>query len=331
MRVLITGAGGFVGVNLVRRFAAGGASVSALARRAPDDANIAFLADVAQRVQWVLGDVTEREACDALIADARPDVVVHAAAVTFTGEQERADPARVFDVNAVGTLNLLEAARRHAVGTFVYVSTGGLYGAAPPLPPLDESTPFQSGSMYAIAKIASEQLCVRYAALSALRVRIGRLGTAYGPMERTTRSRSNMSAVHQAVTAAAPGVTLRVAGVDVARDFCHVDDVSEAFWLLATDDDLPEHTYNVGATVAAPLRVALDALVERVPGFAWVEADAADADVVQTPANARAAMDMRRLERDTPWRERYALAAGIEAYLAWRRNHPELVRAIDRA
>ena len=331
MRVLITGAGGFVGVNLVRRVAAAGAAVTALARRAPDDGNTAFLADVAQRVQWLLGDVTERERCAALVADARPDVVVHAAAVTFTSEQERADPARVFDVNAVGTLNLREAARRHAVGTFVYVSTGGLYGAAPPLPALDESTPFQSGSMYAIAKIASEQLCVRYAALSDLRVRIGRLGTAYGPMERTTRSRSNMSAVHQAVTAAAPGVTLRVAGADVARDFCHVDDVSEAFWLLASVDDLPEHTYNVGATVAAPLRVALDTLRREVAGFDWVEADAADADVVQTPANARAAMGMRRLERDAGWRERYALEDGVAAFVSWRRDHPTLVRALTSA
>lgn len=328
MRVLITGAGGFVGVNLVRRFAASGASVVALARRAPDDANTRFVDDVAERVQWVLGDVTERERCDALIAEARPDVVVHAAAVTFTSDQERAEPARVFDVNAVGTLNLLEAARRHAVDRFVYVSTGGLYGAAPPLPALDESTPFQSGSMYAIAKIASEQLCVRYAALSGLRVRIGRLGTAYGPMERTTRSRSNMSAVHQVVTAAAPGVRLRVAGADVARDFCHIDDVAEAFWRLASEEELAEHTYNVGATVAAPLRVALDALVECVPGFAWLESDVADADVVQTPANARAAMDMRRLERDGGWRERYALADGVAAFVAWRREHPALVRTL---
>jgi len=331
VRVLITGAGGFVGVNLVRRFAAGGWTVDALARRAPDDANTAFLADVAEQVHWVLGDVTDRDRCEALLAASPPDVVVHAAAVTFTSEQERADPATVFDVNAVGTRNLLEAARLAGVGTFVYVSTGGLYGAAPPLPALDEDTPMRPGSMYAIAKIASEHLCVRYAALTGMRARIGRLGTAYGPMERTTRSRSNMSAIHQVVSAAAPGVTLRVAGAEIARDFCHVDDVSEAFWHLATAADLQEHTYNVGATVAAPLRVALDALSERVPGFAWVEAEPDQADVVQTAANARAAMDMRRLERDTPWRERYPLVAGIEAYLAWRAEHPELVRAISRA
>jgi nucleoside-diphosphate-sugar epimerase len=331
VRVLITGAGGFVGVNLVHRFAAGGFAVDALARRAPDEPNTAFLADVAERVHWTLGDVTDAERCEALVAETRPDVIVHAAAVTFTAEQERAEPATVFDVNAVGTRNVLEAARRGGVGTFVYVSSGGLYGPADPVPALDETTPMRPGSMYAIAKIASEHLCVRYGELTGMRVRIGRLGTAYGPMERTTRSRSNMSAVHQVVSAAAPGVTLQVAGADVARDFCHVDDVSEAFWQLATHADLPEHTYNVGATVAAPLRVALDVSTRLVPGFGWVESEPADADVVQTETNARAAMDMRRLERDTPWRERYDLAAGIEAYVAWRRDHPELVRAISRA
>jgi nucleoside-diphosphate-sugar epimerase len=327
MRILITGAGGFVGVNLVRRFGAGGAAVHALARRAPDEPTMRFLADVEERMRWVLGDVTDAARCEAILAETRPDVVVHAAAVTFTSAQERADPATVFDVNAVGTRNLLEAARSNGVGTFVYVSTGGLYGAAPPTPALDETTPMRPGSMYAIAKIASEHLCVRYAELTGMRTRIGRLGTAYGPMERTTRSRTNMSAIHQVVSAAAPGVTLAVAGADVARDYCHVDDVSEAFWHLATTADLPDRTYNVGATVAEPLRVALDALAARVPGFTWTAAEPEHAEVVQTEANARAAMDMGRLERDTPWRERYPLELGVEAYLAWRDGHPDLVRA----
>ncbi|MDA0700640.1 MAG: NAD-dependent epimerase/dehydratase family protein, partial [bacterium] len=219
MRGLVTGAGGFVGLHLVRRFAAGGAEVDALVRRPPDAATEAFLGELGPRVAWHFGDVTDRDACDRLVADRRPDLVVHAAAVTFTGDQERAEPARVFDVNAGGTLNLLEAARRHGVGTFVYVSSGGLYGAAPPTPALDEGAEMRPVNMYAISKIASEHLCGRYAALGDLRVRVGRLGTAYGPLERASGSRSNLSAVQQIVRAAADaagagssGAPLRAAG-----------------------------------------------------------------------------------------------------------------------
>jgi len=325
MRVLVTGAGGFVGLHLVRRFAAGGAEVDALVRRPPDAATEAFLGELGPRVAWHFGDVTDRDACDRLVADRRPDIVVHAAAVTFTGDQERAEPARVFDVNAGGTLNLLEAARRHGVGTFVYVSSGGLYGAAPPTPALDESAEMRPVNMYAVSKIASENLCGRYAALSDLRVRVGRLGTAYGPMERASGSRSNLSAVQQILLGAA-GAPLRVAGADIARDFVHIDDVAEAFWELAVAPDLPEHLYNVGAPVSEPLAVALDVVAAELPGFAWraVPADA-EADLRQVPAQARAAMDVTRLVRDTPWRPRYPLVDGVRAYLAWRRAHADVV------
>jgi UDP-glucuronate 4-epimerase len=336
MRVLVTGAGGFVGLHLVRRFAAGGAEVDALVRRPPDAATEAFLGDHAARTSWRFGDVTDRDACDRLVAERRPDVVVHAAAVTFTGDQERAEPARVFDVNAGGTLNALEAARRHGAGTFVYVSSGGLYGAAPPVPALDETAEMRPVNMYAVSKIASEHLCGRYAALSELRVRVGRLGTAYGPMERASGSRSNLSAVQQIVSAAADGAgaagagaagaPLRVAGAEIARDFVHIDDVAEAFWQLAVVPNLPELVYNVGAPVSEPLAVALDVVAAEVPGFSWRPVAAGEAaDLRQVSAQARAAMDVTRLMRDTSWRPRYPLAEGVHAYLAWRRDHVNVV------
>lgn len=331
MRVLVTGAAGFVGLNLVRRFANHGSHVDALARRQPDAAAEAFLADVSARVRWRIGDVTDRDCCNALIVAARPDTIVHAAAVTFTPEQERAQPARVFDVNAGGTLNLLEAARVHGVAVFVYVSSGGLYGAAPPTPALDENTPMRPVNMYAVSKIASEQLCGRYAEVSALHVRVGRLGTAYGPMERTTGSRSNLSAVHQVVQAGkAQSRPLRVAGADIARDFCHIDDVAEAFRLLSVTPTLPDLVYNVGAPVAEPLSVALDVVAAETPGFAWHPVDESTAaDVRQTPANARAAMDVTRLMRDTSWWPKYTLEDGVRAYLSWRRESAEIVSLME--
>lgn len=332
MRVLVTGAAGFVGLNLVKRFADHGAYIDALARRHPDAAAEAFLADVSAHVGWQIGDVTDRDGCDALIAATRPDAIVHAAAVTFTPEQERTQPARVFDVNAGGTLNLLEAARVHSVAAFVYVSSGGLYGTAPPTPAMDESTPMRPVNMYAISKIASEQLCGRYAESSALQVRVGRLGTAYGPMERTTGSRSTLSAVHQVVQAATMrSRPLHVAGANIARDFCHIDDVAEAFWLLSTEPRLPEIVYNISAPVAEPLSVALDVVATEALGFAWltVEDEPTAADVRQTPANARAGMDVTRLMRDTSWRPKYTLEDGVRAYLSWRRERAEIVSLME--
>jgi UDP-glucuronate 4-epimerase len=316
-RVLVTGAGGFVGINLVRGLAERGWHVFALARRQPDDVARRFLASVASRVDWRLGDVTDRSGMASLAEDA--DAIVHAAAVTATPDREAELAARVFDVNAGGTLSLLEAARTGACHRFVLVSSGGLYGPAAPTPALDESTPLRSENMYGVAKAAAERLTLRYADLHDLSVAIGRLGTTYGPLERASGSRSGLSAVQQAVLAfdaADDDRPVRVAGAEIARDFLHVDDAVDAFARLLDppDGELPHRVYNVGAPVAAPLRVALDALAART-GRAWQPVDAAGdvPDLVQTPANARAAMDMTRIEADTGWAFRYDLAAGTLA------------------
>lgn len=322
-RVLVTGGTGFLGVNLVHAFAEQGAEVVALVRSPPDDDTHRFLRDVAARVSWVLGDVTDRDGMASMVADEGVNRIVHAAAVTATPAQERRAPARVFDVNAGGTLNLLEAARKADIQRFVFVSSGGLYGAGPPEPALTEEAPVRTESLYAIAKAASEQLIVRYRTIAGLDAVIGRLGTTYGPMERTTGSRTSLSAVQQAVVSmrgARPGgrpVTVR--GADVARDFLHVSDAADAFTRLVGADDLGHHVYNVGAPVAASLSIALDALAART-GAAWSRSDngtegTEEADIVQTPSNARPAMDMRRARDELGWRFRYDLATGSIATL----------------
>lgn len=318
--VLVTGAAGFVGVNLVRALAAHGVRVTALVRRPPDDATLAFVAEHGDHVRWTQGDVTEREAMRQVVADGISHIV-HAAAVTATPEEERAATARVFEVNAGGTLNLLEAAREVGIERFVLVSSGGLYGAAPPAPALDEGTPLLAGNLYGIAKAAAERLVRRYAELHGFGAAIGRLGTAYGPMERPSGSRHALSAVQRAILAfreaAADGRAVRARGANVARDFLHIDDAATAFVHLTTIPSLAHEVYNVGAPRAAPLSEALDALADATDG-SWREAEGAEeADVAQGPANARAAMDTARLEHEFGWRMRHGLADGTRATLAW--------------
>jgi nucleoside-diphosphate-sugar epimerase len=317
MRLLLTGATGFVGANAVVRAAAGGADVVAVDLADPHDSVLTRLGMDAARVRWRRGDVTDRAAMDDLVADAAPDAVIHAAAITPGEAEERSDPARTFDVNAGGTLALLEACRRHRVGTFVFLSSTGLYGARPATPPLDEEEPVEPSNLYAIAKLASEHLVLRYGALTGLRARVARVATAYGPLERATSSRRATSSVHRAVEAALAGRILRVAGAEVARDFVYVEDVADALWWLATLDAPANGTYHVGPPEAAPLAIALDALAETVGAFSWIAVpdDDPSADLRQGPGQARAGLRVDRLIDATPWRPRRDLRAGVLATL----------------
>jgi UDP-glucuronate 4-epimerase len=331
VRVLISGAGGFVGRRLAARFLRGRATVEALDVDVP-----AATEPELDGVRWHRGDVADRLAMDALVARLRPTAIVHAAAVTLPPERERAELARVFDVNAGGTLALLEAARRHAVGVFTFVSSGGVYGPRPPLPVVDAATAVRADGMYAVAKLASEGLCLRYHELGGPRVRIGRLGSAYGPGERPSAFRGSVSAVTRAALAAAAAdgrgaAPLRVAGAEVARDWIHADDAADAFWWLTSADDLPPGPFLVGAASAEPLSVALDALAAAEPAFRWVAAEPDAADLVQTAAQARAGMDVGPLERATPWRRRIALAQGAVDTLTWARTQAPAAAAAAAA
>jgi nucleoside-diphosphate-sugar epimerase len=321
VRVLLTGAAGFVVANAVVRAAAAGAEVVALDLGDPHPDVLARLGADAQRVTWRRGDVGDRAAMVALVAEARPDAIVHGAALTPGDDEERADPARVVDVNLGGTVNLLEAARRADVGTFVFLSSTGLYGARPPEPAAREDEPLRPTNGYAIAKLAGEQLVARYATLTGLRGRVARVATAYGPLERASATRPRTSSVARAVAAALTGRHLRVAGADVARDFVHVDDVAEALWRLATRPEAPDGVVHVGPARAEPLAVALDALAAAAPGFAWTPvADPGEADLVQVPEQARAGLDLTGVQTAIGWAPRYDLAAGVVATWRWARE-----------
>lgn len=315
--VLITGALGFVGINMVRLLAQQSNHVVALARRQPDAGSLRYLSALDDNITWAKGDVTDRGSLVTLTQKWQVSHIFHAAAVTATLQQEYDDPTLSFDVNAGGTLNVLEAGRRANVERIVYVSSGGLYGSALPLPAKCETDPLEISNLYAIGKLTSEHLCRRYNELYELNVVVGRLGTTYGPMERPTGSREKMSAIYEATHAALEGKSTTVIGSEIARDFCHIDDVCDAYKALLFTSVLHHDVYNVGSPMARPLRGALDALAEE-SHFTWRETEnKQSADIVQTQANARAGMNISRIQKDTGWLPKFNLDEGVRNYLRW--------------
>lgn len=320
MTVLVTGAAGFVGLNIVRRLAERGAAVLALARRPPDAETLGFLEPVAGLVRFAEGDVRDRAGLAALVAREGVRRIVHGAAVT-AAEAERDDPAGFVDVNLGGTLNVLEAARLAAAERVVLISSSAVYGApADPARLIREDDPLQIGGLYTICKQAGEQLCRRYGELYGLSAVAGRLGTAYGPMERPTGSRSAMSQVHTLLHAALEGRRLQIYGADRLRDVCYVDDVADAFCALALAERLSHPVYNVSAGTAHSLRAIAAAVAELVPGPSWAPAATPeDADLAVRPPGERGSLDLGRLRADLGFAPRFTLQDGLARYLAWLR------------
>ena len=319
--VLVTGANGFVGLNLVQQLALRGMRVLAASRRPPDAPGAV---DEAALVQWVLCDVTHRDALIDLVQTGGVTRVIHAAAVTPTPDIEHHDPARVVDVNLGGTLNALEAARLGQVQRFVFVSSSVLYRGVPlARGRAREEDALPPDNLYGLCKDACERLCRQYHTLCHLSAVSARLGTAYGPWERASRSRTRLSAIAQLVawSLERPDQPLRVHGLRVARDYIHVADACAALADLTLHPQPRWDIYNLSSDIAYPLVDALEALQKHVPGFCWQHAeDPEAADFSFTATDARASLDLSRLHADLPHWQLRDLRTGIADYVAWRQS-----------
>jgi GDP-4-dehydro-6-deoxy-D-mannose reductase len=253
MRVLVTGAAGFVGRRLVARLAQEGADVTGVDREV---------------------DVADAEAVRRAVAEVRPDAVVHLAALTFVPDSF-ARPRDVFRVNFLGSRCVLEAVRGERPGARVLlVSTAHVYGSARPEdPPFDEGSPLRPGSPYAAAKAAADLLGAAYARRGVDVVRV-RPFNHTGPGRPDSFAESSFARQIAEIEAGLREPVLAVGNLDAVRDFLDVDDVIDAYVRLL-DRAVPAGVYNIASGRATSLRALLDALLARSPAAPEVRVDRA--------------------------------------------------------
>lgn len=255
MRVLVTGADGFVGLHLVARLVARGDAVGAACR--PGGAPVPGATPVPL-------ELTEEASIRAALAyDA--DAVVHLAAVASTREAQ-ADPGRAWEVNAAGTARLAEAlaARRAAGGhdaLLLVVSSGEVYGAGGGVPHL-ESDPLQPVSPYAASKVGAEVAALEVWRRTGLRTMVVRPFTHTGPGQ--APSFVLPAFVARLREARASGRTEVATGnLDPVRDVLDVRDVVEAYLALLARGQSGE-IYNVARGEGCSLRELFRRLAELV-------------------------------------------------------------------
>lgn len=291
MRILITGAGGFVGRALVARFASEGTVHACdLALRVPEDGIVAHRLDVTCRA-----DVSD------LMSVLRPDLVIHAAAVTRTEPEARLS---VFDVNTLGTLNVLEAATQAGVPRILVASSSGVYAASPGATRY-ETDPLDRTNQYAASKVAAEALAACYGATAI------RIGPVYGPGEAASPTRPRVSTVATLLDHLCRDAPVTVCGGTVARDWTHAADIADGFAALAAIR--PQHpVYNLSAGRAVTLNDLTSEF--RRHGLIVNHTDDPDrADIVQGPTEARTPLNIDRITAETGWTPHHDLRSGITA------------------
>lgn len=232
-RVLVTGAGGFIGSNLARRLLAEGAQTHALVRPGAD---LARLRDVRPRLHLHAADLRDHAALAAALGQAQPEIVFHLAAA---GVLERAATAEeLTEINAGGTAALLSAADALPWRRFVHVGGSSEYG--PRDRALRESDEPAPATPYGASKAAATRAARQFGRERGRPVVVLRPFSVYGPWEAPSRL------VPSAIAAAFGGTVLPLTPPGYRRDLVHVDDVVEACLLAAAHDDAPGGVFNVG-------------------------------------------------------------------------------------
>src|SRR5690348_13911663 len=205
MSLLITGGTGFVMSVLARHWleVEPRARLVIIDSAAPDAAAIRYFAPVAERITFVVADITRPSGWREALASHAITHVVHGATITPISrgtarearkEPEADDPARIVDVNLMGTVALLEWARAvPALQRFIYVSSGAVYkhhGPDRPGEPLPEDGYVMPRTLYGVSKLASELITERYGELFGFSTTSVRFASVYGTMDRPTASRN---------------------------------------------------------------------------------------------------------------------------------------------
>jgi nucleoside-diphosphate-sugar epimerase len=324
--VLVTGATGFIGLNVLHELIGDGHEVLGVASGPLPQLAAASLDRTGAIPVVEEIDIRDGTSVHDVVARFRPDVVIHAAAVTAGAERERTDARTIIDVNIGGTQSVLDACLRNDVGRMVHVSSGAVYGAATfGTDTLDETTRVEPVGLYGITKLAAEQLVRRHAELHDTDIVIGRLSAVFGPWEYPTGVRDFMSPMLQVVRASRNGEMSRYVE-DAPRNWVYAPDAAQALIGLALCPTPRFDCYNV----CPEERGSLAQHIERLRAFA------PDADLrsVRGPADASVSYDADpRLDRAPVSGGRIQSELGddlwsphddaFDSYLTWVDSNPD--------
>ncbi|KFN51035.1 dTDP-glucose 4,6-dehydratase [Arenimonas composti] len=335
---LVTGGAGFIGGNFVLDAIASGHRVVTLdaLTYAGNPDTLAAVADEPRHV-FVHGDIRDRALVARLLAEHRPDAIVHLAAESHV-DRSIDGPAAFVDTNVVGTLVLLEAARDHwrtlddaarARFRFLQVSTDEVYGSLGPSGRFCESTAYAPNSPYSASKAAADHLVRAFHHTYGLPVLTTNCSNNYGPFQFPEKL---IPLVIQKALAGAP-LPVYGDGRNV-RDWLYVRDHVAALKAVLAGGRVG-HTYTVGGDaerenieVVRAICAALDARRPRPDGRSYADQIAFVTD--RPGHDRRYAIDAGKLRRELGWAPTVDFEQGIAATVDWYLANPAWVaRVLD--
>ncbi len=311
-RVLVTGAGGFIGSHLAEHLVREGAAVRAMVHyNALGTYGWLDESEVRTDMEIVAGDITDPDCVHAAMSDV--DVAFHLAALIAIPYSFQA-PLSYVNANIVGTLNVLQAARKLGTGRILNMSTGDVYGN-PHYLPLDEKHPLQAHSPYAVSKIGADKMAEAMHRAFAVPVVTIRLFGTYGPRQ---SARAVIPTIISQCLAGKPVVKL--GKLSPTRDLDFVGNSVEGLLAAVEAEEAIGSTMNLGSGREISIADLADLIIKLTGSEARVESEEARVRPGASEID-RVVADVSLARRLIGWEPRVGLEEGLLQTIDWMREH----------
>lgn len=319
-KVLVTGAGGFIGSHLVEQLVQAGASVRGFIRY-NSRGDIGLLRhlppQILSNVEIIGGDLRDPYTVKDVVNGCQ--VVFHLGALISIPYSYH-HPYEVAETNFLGTLNILAACREFNVEKLIHTSTSEVYGTAQQVP-INESHPLQGQSPYSASKIGADKLAESFYCSYGLPVVTVRPFNTFGPRQ------SARAIIPTIITQALTGKTMLLGNLDTTRDFTYVNDTVNGFIKAAeAKSDLTiGKTFNLGTGYEIKMGDLADLIIQQIDPSIEIKIDPARLRPQRSEV-FRLISDNSLAQKVLGWKPEYDLAHGLGLTIAWIREHLDSYR-----
>jgi NAD dependent epimerase/dehydratase len=312
-RVLVTGAGGFIGSHLVDELLKKGADVTAFVHyNARNDWGMleGRYSEKTPNLTVIAGDITDSLFVKKAVAG--NEYVFHLAALIGIPYSYVA-PESYINTNINGTLNVMQACLDHEVIRVVHTSTSEVYGTAQ-YTPIDEMHPLQGQSPYSASKIGADKIAESFFCSFGLPVTTIRPFNTFGPRQ------STRAVIPTIITQALTGKTIKLGSLTPIRDLTYVADTANGFIKFAESKKTVGKTINTGSGRGVTIGELADIIIQQVNPKARIVCEEKrvrpeKSEVMELLCDNRCALDL------AGWKPRFSLEDGLSLTIDWMKDH----------